>query len=194
MSIFNGVPKKQLLGGYDQNAAMMGQSGFAPMNEGFAPQQHTMQPAAKKPGPNWAGIASDFLAGMAGQPGQFAAQQQHERAMQQRTQQAEQERMTRREDMQWEWQNKPKDTGNPYRWESNDGSLMQIGPDGQPMQLYKDPTPKQQWVSDGYGGGQLVSVAGAPTATGLPEIGAVVSRNKGGGVGNGTATFRPKGY
>ena len=102
MSIFSGLPKKQLLGGYDQNAAMMGQSGFAPMNEGFAPQQHAMQPAAKKPGPNWAGIASDFLAGMAGQPGQFAAQQQHERAMQQRTQQAEQERMHQRDNFLFE--------------------------------------------------------------------------------------------
>ena len=32
------------LGGYDRNAAMQGQSGFAPMNEGFTP------PAQKKPG------------------------------------------------------------------------------------------------------------------------------------------------
>jgi len=52
--------------GYDQNAAMQGQSGFAPMNQGMP---------EKKPGVNWAGIAADFLAGMAGQPGQFAAQQ-----------------------------------------------------------------------------------------------------------------------
>lgn len=106
------------LGGYDRAAAMQGQSGFAPMNVGFTP------PAAeKKKGPNWAGIAADFLAGMAGQPGQFAAQQQHERAMQQRQQR---QRQQEREDFIWKSQyerDNPKpvnnDTVNDLNWYKN---------------------------------------------------------------------------
>lgn len=34
----------------------------------------------------------------------------------------------------------------PYRWESNDGSLMELGADGQPRVAYKDPTPKTEWI------------------------------------------------
>jgi hypothetical protein len=30
----------------------------------------------------------------------------------------------------------------PYRWESNDGSLMEMGPNGTPVVVYKDPTSK----------------------------------------------------
>lgn len=34
----------------------------------------------------------------------------------------------------------------PYRWETNDGSLAELGPDGQPRIVYKDPTPKVDYV------------------------------------------------
>ena len=36
----------------------------------------------------------------------------------------------------------------PHYWEANDGSLMGIGPDGQPQQVYKDPTPKPYMVTN----------------------------------------------
>lgn len=36
----------------------------------------------------------------------------------------------------------------PHYWEANDGSLMGIGPDGQPQQIYKDPTPKPYMVTN----------------------------------------------
>lgn len=35
----------------------------------------------------------------------------------------------------------------PHYWETNDGSLASIGPDGQPQVLYKDPTPKIEWIT-----------------------------------------------
>lgn len=34
----------------------------------------------------------------------------------------------------------------PHYWESNDGSLGVVGPDGKPQILYKDPTPKIDWI------------------------------------------------
>ena len=37
-------------------------------------------------------------------------------------------------------------TPTPYRWESNDGSLMELGTDGQPRVAYKDPTAKTEWI------------------------------------------------
>lgn len=35
----------------------------------------------------------------------------------------------------------------PHYWETNDGSLGSIGPDGKPQVIYKDPTPKVEWVT-----------------------------------------------
>jgi hypothetical protein len=34
----------------------------------------------------------------------------------------------------------------PYRWEANDGSLMEVGVDGTARVVYKDPTPKLMTV------------------------------------------------
>ena len=49
-------------------------------------------------------------------------------------------------------------TQQPYRWESNDGSLMGIGPDGQPQVIYKDPSPKMNWVRADNGDGTFTMV------------------------------------
>jgi len=49
-------------------------------------------------------------------------------------------------------------TAPPYRWEANDGSLMELGPDGQPSVRYSDPTPKMNFIPDGMGGGQWIAV------------------------------------
>lgn len=58
----------------------------------------------------------------------------------------------------------PKQT-EPHYWESNDGSLHAIGSDGQPHEVYHDPTPKMNFIPDGMGGGQWVAV---PNAQGAP--------------------------
>lgn len=58
----------------------------------------------------------------------------------------------------------PKHT-EPHYWESNDGSLHAIGDDGQPTEVFHDPTPKMNFIPDGMGGGQWVTVPGSsPTA------------------------------
>lgn len=50
----------------------------------------------------------------------------------------------------------------PYRWESNNGSLMEIGPDGQPRVVYNDPTPKISWVRADNGDGTVTMVPMGP--------------------------------
>lgn len=86
-------------------------------------------------------------------------------------------------------------TRSPYRWESNDGSLMEIGPDGAPRVVYQDPTPKVDWVTvnnpDGTktimpmqrGGAQ----GGAPGA--LPTFTEDDWKKAGGPAGNGGGNF-----
>lgn len=78
-----------------------------------------------------------------------------------RQQMADQKRMQDREDMQWEWQNKPKDV-NPYRWKANDGSLMELGPDGQPRQVYKDPNKRLEYRQGPDGRFYPIDTADAP--------------------------------
>lgn len=116
--------------------------------------------------PNFAGKLSaigGMLMANAGNPmGQqlvqnYYAKQENDRQMQQRAAMAQQERMQGREDMQWEWQNKPVA---PHYWESNDGSLMEATPDGGYRTVYKDETPKITWVmaDDGKGGKELIPI------------------------------------
>lgn len=35
----------------------------------------------------------------------------------------------------------------PHYWETNNGSLAVVGPDGRPQVLYEDPTPKVDWIT-----------------------------------------------
>ncbi len=117
-----------------------------------------------------------------------------QRDAEERARMAQQQRMQKREDMLWEWKNKPKDV-NPYRWESNDGSLMEIGPDGQPRQVYKDPTPKTTYITSDNGDGTKTIV---PIVNGVPQMGGQqplipiggTLPPKGGSGGNVTGGFR----
>lgn len=43
--------------------------------------------------------------------------------------------------------------GAPHYWETNDGSLAVVGPDGRPQVLYQDPTPKINWIQADNGDG-----------------------------------------
>jgi hypothetical protein len=89
----------------------------------------------------------------------------------------------------------------PYRWEANDGSLMEIGEDGAPRAVYKDPTPKVQMIAVDNGDGTKTLM---PFANGVPlgqggaaPSGAVPALPEGykvrprGGAGSGPATFQP---
>lgn len=60
----------------------------------------------------------------------------------------------------WAWKQqeeaKYRSPAQPHRWERNDGSLMELGPDGAPVVKYEDPTPKMMFLADGVGGGRWV--------------------------------------
>lgn len=89
----------------------------------------------------------------------------------------------------------------PHYWESNDGSLMSIGPDGQPVQVYQDKTPKPYMVTNADGTitpyiynsetsqFQRVGVGG-PTgsAGGMPPVKGKL-KPYGGGTGSGSGNF-----
>lgn len=57
----------------------------------------------------------------------------------------------------------------PYRWESNDGSLMEVGADGQPRTVYKDPTPKINWIRADNGDGTFQMVPVGPQGPMTPQ-------------------------
>lgn len=50
----------------------------------------------------------------------------------------------------------------PHYWETNDGSLGMVGPDGKPVVLYKDPTPKITWLTADNGDGTKTIVPMGP--------------------------------
>lgn len=100
----------------------------------------------------------------------------------------QQRRMEGREDKQWEWQNKPQDPKDAYRWRSNRGDLMEIGPDGQPRKVFSDPNERMQWVPDGMGGGNWVGTPDAAPAAPVGELTPIP--DEGDGSGNAIGGFR----
>lgn len=132
------------------------------------------EPAQKKTGANWVGVLADFLSGATGGQPMFAQQQyrnrEDDRQAQQRAMQMQEQRQYQRDDHVWRSEYdranpKPKD---PYRFESNDGSQIEIGPDGQPRVLYKDPTPKTTYITADNGDGTKMIV---PIVNGVPQMG-----------------------
>lgn len=186
-----------------------GMFGKPPMPQQASPQQampigvqQMQQPAKPKffgeggVGRAIAGNIGDFLLQQSGMDPIYMPNMLQQRDMAERARMAEQKRMQDREDMQWEWQNKPRDERAPYRWEANDGSLMEVGPDGQPRQVYKDPTPKTTYISvdNSDGTKTVVPVVNGQIMGGgqRPQIGAVVAdpRKQGGQAAPPPATFR----
>ena len=111
-----------------------------------------------------AGTIGDFLLQQSGMDPIYAPVMQQRQAMAYDQQQAEMRRRQGLEDwvakQEWE-RNNPK-PATPYRWESNDGSLLELGPDGQPRVVYKDPTPKINWVRADNGDGTFTMVPMGP--------------------------------
>lgn len=132
--------------------------------QGAIDQYATMPMQPKPQGkPNWLGVLADALAGAAGREPMYLnsvlAQRKEEQAAQQAAanREADWNMFTRKFD--YEQRNKP---ANPYRWEANDGSLMEVGPDGQPKVVYKDPTAKINWVRADNGDGTFTMVPVGP--------------------------------
>jgi len=67
-----------------------------------------------------------------------------------------------------QWQATHKTPVQPHYWETNNGSLAALGPDGKPQIVYADPDPKMNFVPDGMGGGNWVPVPTMQTG-GAPE-------------------------
>lgn len=108
------------------------------------------------------GLLADAFRGTHDNEALLLDQEQQERAAwsaQQQNQQARNEWLFRQ---QWERANPKPSTAAPHYWETNNGSLGVIGPDGKPQIVYEDPTPKMNYIPDGLGGGQWVAV---PTST-----------------------------
>jgi hypothetical protein len=83
----------------------------------------------------------------------------------------------------------------PYRWRSNDGSLMELGLDGQPRVAYADPTekPNYEWVTDPTTGAKsLYQIPpSSRTAPQSPPPGVTFTPLPSGGAApKGPATFR----
>lgn len=98
----------------------------------------------------------------------------------------------------WDRQN-PKPVA-PHYFQDNAGNEWSVGSDGKPVLVHYDSSPKQNFIPDGMGGGQFVSVPNMvpnPTTGSVspfqshPAIGAVLpDPRKGGGDGNVTSPFR----
>ncbi len=102
-----------------------------------------------------AGIIADAIAGASGGQGMYAPMKMQQNKLkmefERERQQAEREnqryerrRLDERDDFRWQhdYERANPKLGSAYRWETNDGSLAELGPDGQPRIVYKDPTPK----------------------------------------------------
>lgn len=132
------------------------------------PQAAEAQP--QKPGFDWRkllGVLGDSLSIAGGGQASYVPMMQENMLRRQAQDYAEQTYQRRRADENTDWQarqewevaNKPV---TPYRWESNDGSLMELGADGQPRVAYKDPTPKINWVRADNGDGTFTMVPMGP--------------------------------
>lgn len=143
----------------------------------------------KKPGINWLGVLADTLAGAAGREGPYAAQMQAQRQQEAAAQQSQAQREASMQDFRekFDYQRANQPPPKPHYWESNDGSLMSLGPDGKPQVTYKDPTPRMQFMPDGMGGGRFVPVGGEQG--GDVEWGPVVNERPGGVSGNAGGGF-----
>lgn len=147
-------------------------------------------PAYQKPSTlqNIAGTIGDALLSWGGGQAVFGPQQ----AAMRQTAMQEAQRQRERGENYADWERKqayerdnPKPVA-PHYWETNDGSLGRVGPDGNPEVVYKDPTERieYQWVRNPDGtmsgipiprGGAAPAPAGPPpgvTFTPLPAGGA----------------------
>ncbi|MGQ3081090.1 MULTISPECIES: hypothetical protein [Alphaproteobacteria] len=138
------------------------------------PQQQPAMTATEQPmkkGFDWGkliGVIGDSLSIAGGGQAQFVPNLIDQRNRRQAQAYAEQTYQRRRGDelqdygLKQEIEAKYRPAPSPYRWESNDGSLLELGPDGQPKIVYKDPTPKINWVRADNGDGTFTMVPMGP--------------------------------
>ncbi len=156
-----GKPRRGLFGAQPQMPAMAAMpSGLRQPLPEQSPQQPMPAPEAlaqppgfgtRTFGAGWEDKAFALGGLLAGDGGQGIAMMRQEKQQQAAAIAAEQralaERMAGREDYAWkrDYDRANPQASTPYRWESNDGSLMELGPDGQARIAYKDPTAKMNY-------------------------------------------------
>lgn len=122
----------------------------------------TAAPMAPKKGFDWGkliGVLGDSLSIAGGGQAQFVPNMIDQRNRRQAQAYAEQTYQRRRGDEMTDWQAKQEyERANPsprapHYWETNDGSLGMVGPDGKPSILYQDPNDKIQWMQVDNGDG-----------------------------------------
>lgn len=122
----------------------------------------------------------------------------------QRQQQLQDYRMKQADEMaQWtaqqEWKRANPEPVQPHYWETNDGSLGIVGPDGKPQILYQDPTPKVNWITAENPDGTKSVIPVGPNGPlnaqqpSRPAIGTVMKDPRKGGAGSGQTGFRTSG-
>lgn len=216
--LFGAIPMPGVISGYGggtwnmdgTQATPVDRGGFeVPMNGGpslseAAPPPKTgvgdLLAARSKPGFNDVGGWGEKLAligsVLTGDGGNSPALQPFmlRRQMELQQQRAQQQRQAELEDyatkLRMKQQYDPSPGPQPYRWESNDGDVYELGQDGMPRRVFDDPTPKMSFIPDGMGGGQWIAVPSAPT--GQPQIGTVMDdpRKAGGPTPRASGGFR----
>lgn len=142
----------------------------------------------QKPGFDWRkliGVLGDSLSIAGGGQPMYVPTLIENRQRQQVQQYAEQQYQRRRQDENSDWiarqeyeaANRPPPA--PYRWEANDGSLMELGPDGQARVAFKDPTPRIQWMTVDNGDGTKSVIPYGPNGPLGDAPGAMPQRPKG---------------
>lgn len=149
--------------------------GIPPINMGMqmpAPQPAPPARQGMSKGQMIMGIIADALAGAAGQQGGFAQHLARQKQQEQEEVNWGRRRQEGREDKQWEWDNKPRDLGSPYRNQDNAGNVWEQQPDGQFKRVFTDMTPKAI-VQDGmlnYVHNPFAQAPGAVPPTTMPPI------------------------
>jgi len=87
-----------IFGGYDRNAAMQGQSGFAPMNKGFTPPAEQKKPGFFGKGGGFVDLLGAIGDTFSPDGPMYYPQKQRQNELMQRERMAEQQRMQGRED------------------------------------------------------------------------------------------------
>ena len=195
MAIFGGMNRKPAFGqipGMGMMQPEMQQPQYGAMAQG----QGMQAPPAKQPGffskgGGWIDALGAFGDAFGDNGPVYAQGKQREQDLMRQEQMAEQQRMQRREDMQWEWQNKPKDTrvnDTEQDWNYYKGVLTPAEFETWKQNKINPP----RWIGDEYGGGQFArpgNTAPAPAldiSNGLPSGFKV----KGGAASNGGNGFR----
>jgi hypothetical protein len=203
------------LGGYDRNAAMQGQSGFAPMNQGFAPPEQK-KPGFFSKGGAWLDVLGAFGDGFGTNGPVYAQSKMQKNRLMQEQQMAEQKRQQDRENFLFEESYK---RANPMPRNDELANLMRnagIDPEGpEAKSMYSAALTNKIYhermvpFTDEQGNSGLMSVrSGMPQQQGAPiaptsqaEYQALPAgaqyrapdgsiRTKGGSVGNGAGGFR----